>query len=216
MCKTNSGAWGLRLCGLYFNLLRLCASVLRIRHLDVVSASGPPGAASSFCAAGAAPSSSGLLTFHSRACSEGGQNPGSRIGSRSVFFMVRRAYVLIVPSFYCFAFCTVHLKIVGGDSPAVDQALEMLGVALVTILAREIRLKFFQVDQALEMLQVPVVTIFAREMRLKFFLSRPSFGDVASDASHDIGVRDAIEIKATNVWRCCEWRYPRYWREKCN
>ena len=38
-------------------------------------------------------------------------------------------------------------------------------VALVTILAREMRLKVFQVDQALE-LQVPLVTMLAREMRL--------------------------------------------------
>ena len=42
-------------------------------------------------------------------------------------------------------------------------------MALVTILAREMRLKFFEVDQALEMLRVAPVTIFAREMRLKFF-----------------------------------------------
>ena len=34
----------------------------------------------------------------------------------------------------------------------VDQALEMLRVPLVTIWAREMRLKFFEVDQALEML----------------------------------------------------------------
>ena len=33
----------------------------------------------------------------------------------------------------------------------VDQALEMLRVALVTILAREMRLKLFEVDQRLEM-----------------------------------------------------------------
>ena len=31
-------------------------------------------------------------------------------------------------------------------------------------------------------------------MRLKVFSSRPSFGDVASGASHDIGARNAIEI----------------------
>ena len=39
---------------------------------------------------------------------------------------------------------------------------------LVTILAREMRLKFFEVDQALEMLtlRVALVTILAREMRL--------------------------------------------------
>ena len=39
-----------------------------------------------------------------------------------------------------------------------------------------------------------VVTILAREMRLNFFSSRPTFGDVASGASHDIGARNAIEI----------------------
>ena len=157
----------------------------------------------------------------------------------------------------------------------VDQRLEMLRVPLVTILAREMRLKFFEVDQALEMLRVALVTILAREMRLKFFWSRPTFGDVASGASHDIGARNAIEIfwkffevdralemlrvplvttlaremrfylffwsrptfgdvasgashdigarnaietflKSTNVWRCCECRWSRYWREKCD
>ena len=90
--------------------------------------------------------------------------------------------------------------------------------------------KFFEVDQALEVLRVPLVKILAREMRLKttklgnvasvashsngarkaieFFWSRPSFGDVASAASHDIGARNAIEnlLKSTNVWRCCECR----------
>ena len=90
----------------------------------------------------------------------------------------------------------------------VNQALEMLRVALVTILARDMRLKFFEVDQRFEMLRVPLVTILAREMRLIFFLSRPSFGDVASAASHDIGARNAIEsfFKSTKLWRCCEWR----------
>ena len=67
-------------------------------------------------------------------------------------------------------------------------------MALVTILARGMRLKFFEVDQALEMLRVALVTILAREMRLNFFSSRPTFGDVASGASHDIGARNAIEI----------------------
>ena len=75
----------------------------------------------------------------------------------------------------------------------VDQRLEMLRVPLVTIMAREMRLEVFQVDQALQMLRVPLVTILAREMRLKIFWSRPSFGDVASAASHDIGARNAIE-----------------------
>ena len=40
---------------------------------------------------------------------------------------------------------------------------------------------------------MPLVTILAREMRLKIFRSRPSFGDVASGASHDIGAKNAIE-----------------------
>ena len=39
-----------------------------------------------------------------------------------------------------------------------------------------------------------LVTILAREMRLKIFSSRPSFGDVASGACHDIGARNGIEI----------------------
>ena len=88
----------------------------------------------------------------------------------------------------------------------VDQALGMLREPPVTILEREMRLKIYEVDQALEMLRVPqvtilaremlrvpLVTILAREMRLKFFPSRPSFGDVANAASHDIVARNAIE-----------------------
>ena len=42
-----------------------------------------------------------------------------------------------------------------------------------------------------------LVTILAREMRSKkpkVFSSRPSFGDVASAARHDVGARNAIEI----------------------
>ena len=39
-----------------------------------------------------------------------------------------------------------------------------------------------------------LVTILAREMRLKTFRSRPTFGNVASGASHDIGAGNAIEI----------------------
>ena len=42
-------------------------------------------------------------------------------------------------------------------------------MALGTILAREMRLKLFEVDQRFEMLRVPLVTILAREMRLKVF-----------------------------------------------
>ena len=92
----------------------------------------------------------------------------------------------------------------------VDQALEMLRVALVTILEREMRLKFFEVDQRLEMLRVALVTILAQEMRLKFFESdqRLEMLRLASAASHEIGARNAIEnfLKLTTLWRCCEWR----------
>ena len=42
-------------------------------------------------------------------------------------------------------------------------------MALVTILARELRLKIFKVNQALEMMRVALVTILALEMRLKIF-----------------------------------------------
>ena len=50
-----------------------------------------------------------------------------------------------------------------------EQPSRVMRVALVTILAREVRLKFFEVDQALEMLRVALVTRLAREMRLKIF-----------------------------------------------
>ena len=50
-----------------------------------------------------------------------------------------------------------------------EQPLRVMRVPLVTILARELRLKVFEVDQALEMLRVALVTIFAREMRLEIF-----------------------------------------------
>ena len=40
---------------------------------------------------------------------------------------------------------------------------------LVTILARELRLKFFYFEQRLELLRVALLPILAREMRLKFF-----------------------------------------------
>ena len=72
-------------------------------------------------------------------------------------------------------------------------------MALVTILAGEMRLNFFEVDQALGTLRVPLFTIFAREMRL-IFRSRPTFGDVASAASHDIGARNAIESFFNYIW----------------
>ena len=75
----------------------------------------------------------------------------------------------------------------------------MLRVALVTILAREMRLKFFEVDQRLEMLRVPLVTIGAIN-GIESFSRRPSFGDIASGASHDIGARNAIEIFFNYIW----------------
>ena len=51
----------------------------------------------------------------------------------------------------------------------IEQTSRVMRVPLVTILSREMRLKFFEVDQALEMLRVPLVTILARELRLKIF-----------------------------------------------
>ena len=55
-------------------------------------------------------------------------------------------------------------------------------------------------------------------MRLKCFLSRPSFGDVACVASHDIGAINAVEMffKSTKLWRWCECCSSRYWGEKCD
>ena len=50
------------------------------------------------------------------------------------------------------------------------------------------------------MLRVALVTIMAREMRSKVFWSRRSFGDVASGASHDIGARNAIESFFNYIW----------------
>ena len=76
----------------------------------------------------------------------------------------------------------------------VDQRLEMLRVALVTILAQEMRLKVFEVDQRLVMLRVALVTILARDMRLKFLKSTNVWRDVASGASRDLGARNAIEF----------------------
>ena len=58
-------------------------------------------------------------------------------------------------------------------------------MALVTILARGMRLKFFEVDKALELLRMALVTIMVREMRLKC---------------------DLNFLKKTKLWRCCEWR----------
>ena len=49
----------------------------------------------------------------------------------------------------------------------LDQALEMSRGALVTILARETRMKNFQ--KSLDMFRVPQVTILARDMRSKVF-----------------------------------------------
>ena len=73
---------------------------------------------------------------------------------------------------------------------------------------------FFEVDEAFEMLRVPLVTIIGARNAIESFSSRPSFGDVASGASHDIGARNAIEsfLKSTDLWRCCECRWSRHWR----
>ena len=54
-----------------------------------------------------------------------------------------------------------------------DQALEMLRVSLVTVLAREMRLNVLEVDQALDMLRVLLVTILSREIGLASATSQP-------------------------------------------
>ena len=91
--------------------------------------------------------------------------------------------------------CTVLAREMRLKIFKVDQRLVMLRVSLVTVLVREMPLKFFfEVDQALEMLRVPLVTMLAREMRWNTFWRRPSFGDGASAACKDIGARNAIEI----------------------
>ena len=80
---------------------------------------------------------------------------------------------------------------------------------LVTILAREMRLKVFEVDQRLAMLRVLLVTQYwCEKTRLKFFEVDQALEMFASAASHDIGARNAIEIflKSTKLWRCCECR----------
>ena len=92
------------------------------------------------------------------------------------------------------------------------------------------RVAFGWKKKMLEMLRVPLVTILARELRLKIIWSPPSFGDVASAASRGSGERNAIEnhqrlemlrvplvtimaretlmifLKSTKLWRCCECR----------
>ena len=60
---------------------------------------------------------------------------------------------------------------------------------LVTILARETRLKFVQL--ILEVVRVPLVTILARNVRLKIVSTNVESG--AIPASHGIGARYAIE-----------------------
>ena len=59
---------------------------------------------------------------------------------------------------------------------------------------------------------------FGARNAIEIFPSRPTFGDVASGASHDIRARNAIEnfLKSTKLWRCCEWRWSRCWRKKCD
>ena len=75
---------------------------------------------------------------------------------------------------------------------------------LVTILAREMRLKFFS-SRPLDVSSGASHDIGARNA-IKIFSSRLTFGDVASGACHDIGARNAIEncLKTTKLWRCCE------------
>ena len=49
---------------------------------------------------------------------------------------------------------------------------------------------------------------------IETFCSWPSFGDVASAATYDIGARKAVvsSLKLTKLRRCCDCRWSRYWR----
>ena len=50
---------------------------------------------------------------------------------------------------------------------------------------------------------------------IESFSSRPSFGDVANAASHDIGARNAIEnfLKSTKLWRQGSQRAWKVWKK---
>ena len=84
----------------------------------------------------------------------------------------------------------------------------MFRVALVTILAREMRLKFFSSRPSFGDVASGAGHDIGARSAIEIFSSRPSFGDVASGVSHDIGAKNAIEnfLKSTNVWRCSECR----------
>ena len=64
-------------------------------------------------------------------------------------------------------------------------------VPLVPINNAKNAIEFCFGGQALEMLRAPLVTILRNA--IEFFRSGPSFGDVGSAASYDIGVRNAIQ-----------------------
>ena len=53
--------------------------------------------------------------------------------------------------------------------------------------------------------------LMAWEKWFKLPWSRPSFGDIANPATHDIGARNAIENfwKLSKLWRCCECHWSR-------
>ena len=66
-------------------------------------------------------------------------------------------------------------------------------MSLVTLLVREMQLKFFEVDQAVEMLRVPLITILAQECYLNFFFLPKPWICWECHYRHNIGARNAIE-----------------------
>ena len=114
----------------------------------------------------------------------------------------------------------------------LNQALEMSRGALVTILARETRMKNFQ--KSLDMFRVPQVTILARDMRSKVFdqmglvhitswypnFNVSHFGLPPSEIHRMTGLPPQIVWTMTHshrphpwIRRSCEGRWERYWRE---
>ena len=89
---------------------------------------------------------------------------------------------------------------------------------LVTILARELRFKFFEVDPTFGDVASAAGHDIGARNAIEIFSSRPSFGEVATAASHDIGARNVIDkfLKSTKLCRYCECPYSRFWREKCD
>ena len=85
------------------------------------------------------------------------------------------------------ALCNVHHKKVTASKQKLIKSALCTHNAHAKGLKADMILKKF--DQSFRLMRVPVVTILGREMRLKFFPRRPRLGDVVSTAGHDIGAR---------------------------